>query len=156
MRWRELDVANCMWRLPRDRTKNGREHSLPLPETAQAIIFARPRIANCDYVFSTTGHSPVSGFSKFKHSLDSRCRFATPWRLHDIRRTVASGMASLGTPPHIVEAVLNHASGTVSGVAPVYNRYQYAPEKRAAVVNWAECLKRIVDGSNVVDLRAVG
>lgn len=154
MRWSELDEANGIWRLPRERTKNNREHTLPLAQMAKTIIFDRPRISGCDYVFSTTGRSPVSGFSKFKRSIDSRCGFSTLWRLHDIRRTVASGMASLGTAPYIIEAVLNHASGTVSGVAAVYNRYQYASEKGAALEQWAERLRSIVDNNGFITWRA--
>jgi integrase len=150
MRWSELDETAGMWRLPRERTKNGREHSVPLPAKARAIILAQARIENCDYVFSTTGHSSYSGFSKFKRALDSKTWIAMPWRMHDIRRTVASGMAALGSSPHVVEAVLNHASGTVSGIAAVYNRYRYENEKRIALQMWADHVDRIINRINSV------
>ena len=77
------------------------------------------------------------------------------WTLHDLRRTAASGMAGIGIPPHVVEAVLNHKSGTIKGVAAVYNRYNYLTEKRAALDAWARRLDTIVKGapaSNVVEL----
>ena len=77
------------------------------------------------------------------------------WTFHDLRRTAASGMAGLGIAPHVVEAVLNHKSGTIKGVAAVYNRYSYSPEKRAALEAWARRLDAIVTGAsatNVVDL----
>ena len=77
------------------------------------------------------------------------------WTIHDLRRTAASGMAGLGIAPHVVEAVLNHKSGTIKGVAAVYNRYSYSAEKRAALEAWARALDAIVTGKpagNVVEL----
>jgi integrase len=77
------------------------------------------------------------------------------WTFHDLRRTTASGMAGLGIPPHVVEAVLNHKSGTIKGVAAIYNRYSYADEKKAALEAWARKLATIVSGKpsgNVVEL----
>ena len=80
----------------------------------------------------------------------------TPWRLHDLRRTAASGMARMGIPVHIIEAVLNHRSGAISGVAAVYNRFNYMPEKRHALDAWAAHVMGLADGpagSNIVALR---
>ena len=80
-----------------------------------------------------------------------------PWTLHDLRRSCASGMASLKIAPHVIEAVLNHKNGTIKGVAKVYNRYSYATEKRAALDAWAWHLEAIVTGaqvSNVVEIPA--
>jgi integrase len=74
--------------------------------------------------------------------LDAVAKLSTPWCLHDLRRTCASGMARLGVAPHVVEAVLNHKSGQVRGVAAVYNRYSYAAEKAAALDLWAEHVER--------------
>jgi integrase len=119
---------------------------------AQTILSELPRIAGSDFVFSTTGVSPISGYSNAKERLDrivaevaqeeAYSRTATlavvgAWRVHDLRRTVASGMARSGTPPHVIEAILNHRNGIVSGVAAVYNRYDYYQEKRAALEVWA-------------------
>jgi integrase len=79
-----------------------------------------------------------------------------PWRLHDLRRTAASGMARLGVAVHVVEALLNHKSGTISGVAAVYNRHDYAAEKRAAAQAWANYLDSLTaeKPANVVQLHA--
>src|SRR5215210_4859845 len=79
-----------------------------------------------------------------------------PWRLHDLRRTAASGMARLGVPVHVIEAVLNHRSGQISGVAAVYNRHSYLPEKRRALQAWANHVLSLVEkqpADNVVALR---
>ena len=73
------------------------------------------------------------------------------WRLHDLRRTCASGMARLGIAPHVIEKVLNHSSGAISGVAAVYNRYAYTEEKRAALETWARALEAIIDPAKVTD-----
>jgi integrase len=78
-----------------------------------------------------------------------------PWRLHDLRRTAVTGMAELGIPPHIVEAVLNHISGAKAGVAGIYNRAAYAEEKKAALERWAAHIAGLVEGrpANVTPLR---
>ena len=144
MRWSEIDEVSSEWRLPSARTKNRREHIVPLSDATRAIIATRPRIQGCDFVFSTTGKTPVSGFSRFKAELDLILRFGTPWRLHDLRRTAASGMAALRISPHVIEAALNHASGTISGVAAVYNRYSYLDEKKLALDTWATHLSALV------------
>lgn len=82
---------------------------------------------------------------------------AAHWTMHDLRRTVASGMAGLGIAPHVIEAVLNHKNGTIRGVAAIYNRYSYSSEKRAALDAWARKLDAFVSGApaaNVVELAA--
>ena len=85
------------------------------------------------------------GKSKIKKRLDAAVKTA-PWRLHDLRRTCATGMAEIGVAPHVVEACLNHVSGAKSGVAGVYNRAQYAAEKRAALERWAAHVEGMVAG----------
>ena len=115
MRWSELDLSARLWRLPAARCKNGKAHSVPLSPQALAIIESAPRIAGCDFVFSANGKSAVIGFSKVKRRLDSRLpQDMKPWRLHDVRRSVATGMARLGTDIAVIERVLNHVSGTSS------------------------------------------
>ena len=167
MRTVELNVRDSMWCLPKERTKNGEAHEVPLADDVLAVLTTLPKIAGSGFVFTNTGVTPVSGFSRAKEGLDKRMLEAAvretskpgtsiePWTLHDLRRTCASGMAALGIAPHIVEAVLNHKSGTIKGVAAVYNRHQYAPEKRQALETWADRVARVVAGeSKVVAFRA--
>jgi integrase len=122
---------------------------------AQEILAgARQRLGEQHYIFSTTGGtSPVSGWSKIKNRLDQKMNIPH-WRLHDLRRTAATGMAEIGIPPHIVEAALNHVSGAKAGVAGVYNRAQYAVEKKVALARWATHVQGLVGHkpSNVVDM----
>ena len=108
-----------------------------------------------DVVFTTNGKTPVTCGSKIKSRLDTRMKIA-PWRLHDLRRTVATGMAEIGIAPHIIEAVLNHVSGAKAGVAGFYNRAQYAAEKKAALERSAAHVAGLVEGkpSNVVAMKA--
>jgi integrase len=166
MRAVELCFRNRMWSLPKERTKNGEAHDVPLPDEVVHIIKALPRIAGHGFIFTNTGVTPVSGFSRAKTSLDKLMTEAAcletsksktsiePWTLHDLRRTCASGMAALGIAPHIVESVLNHKSGTIKGVAAVYNRHQYSGEKRQALEAWATRVAEIVAyDSNVIPLR---
>ncbi|MDH6687739.1 integrase [Bradyrhizobium elkanii] len=147
---------DCMtWNIPGARTKNGRPHLVPLAPRAQEILAsAKETAAGRNYIFSTTdGMSPVSGWSKIKRRMDQRMEIP-PWRLHDLRRTAATGMAEIGIAPHIVEAALNHISGAKAGVAGIYNRAQYAAEKKAALARWAQHVSGIVAGGadNVVPL----
>ena len=154
-RWNEIDLAAKTWTIAKQRSKNGVAHEIPLSDTAIRIVEHLPRIGEKrdGLIFTTTGETPVSGWSRAKATIDKAMVEALkerggdavqPWVFHDMRRTAASGMAGLGIPPHVVEAVLNHRSGTIKGVAAVYNRYNYAAEKRDALDKWAERVVAIV------------
>ena len=173
MRWSELDLGAGMWALPKERTKNGRAHDVPLTASIVDILSGLPRDGS-DFVFSTTGKTAVSGYSKAKIVIDKSVRAALkkeavergdkpdavqplqPWVFHDFRRTVATNLAKIGIPVHVVERLLNHVSGTVSGIAAVYNRHSYIDERRQALEAWATRLDQIVRGTpaNVVTLAA--
>jgi integrase len=140
LRWPELNGVAI--NLPGDRTKNGRPHLIPLSAPAKALLDTMVPIQDCDFVFTVGGRKPVSGWSGNKALLD-KVSGVTDWRVHDLRRTCATGMAELGVEPHIVEAVLNHVSGHKAGVAGVYNKAAYAAEKAAALELW---------GAHVMDL----
>lgn len=139
MRWSEVDFEARTWVIPAERSKNGKPHVVPLSAFAIDALAEVPRFLDCDYVFTTTRRSPISGFSKALRRL-WEATGSTDWRFHDLRRTAASGMARANVPPHVIEKVLNHISGTISGVAAVYNRYGYDPEKRAALEQWGDYL----------------
>jgi integrase len=157
-RWSELDLAAKTLTIAKERSKNGVAHEIPLSDAAVRIFEGLPRIGDGKDgpVFTTTGKTPVSGWSRAKEQLDRAIGVSIPpWVLHDLRRTAASGMAGIGIAPHVVEAVLNHKSGTIKGIAAVYNRYNYAAEKRHALDAWARRLNAIVSGeaaSNVVQM----
>jgi integrase len=150
----ELNDAG-IWSIPSERTKNKRPHIVPLPPLAQDILANVPRIEG-GLVFTTTGTTPISGWSKIKARLDGLMGDVPHWRLHDLRRTAATTMAEIGVPPHIVEAVLNHISGAKASVAGVYNRAAYAAQKKAALERWAAHIEGIVSGrpATIVPLRA--
>jgi integrase len=138
LRWDEISASGDAINLSGDRTKNHRPHVVPLSDEARTVIGSRPRIAGCDYVFTTRPPAPISGWSKFKKSLDATLPGVAAWRLHDLRRTVATGMAEMGAAPHVVVAALNHVSGAKAGVAGTYNRAAYLTERRQALEAWAE------------------
>lgn len=152
--------ADGTWTLPGSRTKNSRVHLLPLPPLALALL-AEVNTPG-DLIFSTNLRSRISGWSKTKKRLDeavqrlagSEVRIPN-WTLHDLRRTAASGMASIGVQPHVIEEILNHISGHKRGVAGLYNQYSYFEEKRAALLHWAAHVEGLVQGrpANVVPLR---
>jgi integrase len=151
MRWSEIDRARALWTIPGNRTKNGRPHEVPLADPALTILDERERSSERDLVFGS-GAGGFSGWSAAKRRLDAAivqlglagARYAPhdpsglpPWRVHDLRRTVVTGMVTIGVLPHVVEAVVNHVSGHRAGVAGVYNRATYAAEKRDALNRWA-------------------
>jgi integrase len=152
MQWSHLDLDEHTWTLPKQETKAGRQHEVPLPNQAIEIIKALPR--NGDFVFTTTGKTPISGFSKIKVRLDEATGIES-WRFHDLRRTTASGMAEIGIAPHVIEKVLNHSTGQISGVAAVYNRHAYRKEMSEALNAWARTIERLVSpgGDNIIELR---
>lgn len=145
MRWSELDLENGLWNLPGKRVKNASAHIVPLAAPAVEILRNVPRFLRSDYVFTTTGRSPVSGFGRAKARIDCHAQLTgADWRVHDLRRTVATNMAMLRIAPHVIEAVLNHRTGIVSGVAAIYNRHGYLDEKREALLAWASLLDALI------------
>jgi integrase len=148
MRWSEIDLERGLWTLPAARAKNARAHILPLPETALEILRAIPRQGGREHVFGV--HSP-KGFTSWdlKEGFDERCGIAD-WVVHDLRRSVATGMADIGIQPHIVEAVLNHQGGHKGGVAGIYNRSLYTRDVRAALAAWESHLRGLVGGERRV------
>jgi len=148
LRWSEIEFDRGLIVFPPARTKDRREHSLPLSRQAAAILRAQPHRKDRDLIFGY-GKGGFSGWSDCKANLDEalqpqRKRKAMPeWRLHDLRRTCATGMAGLGVQPHIIEAVLNRVSGHKAGVAGVYNRARYAGDMRDALQRWADYLAQI-------------
>ncbi len=137
MRWCDVDTKALTWTLPGELNKSGRMHILPLTNTSVVLIDALPRLSDV-LVFpsrSSVSNNPVSGMGKAKGRIAANCKI-DDWRLHDIRRTVATGMARLKISPHVVEKVLNHSSGTFAGVAGVYNRFGYLDEMREALEVW--------------------
>lgn len=138
LRWSEVDLERAVISLPAPRTKNARPHAVPLGPTAINILAGTPRIDGRDLVFGSRG--PFSGFSKAKARLDERSQ-VRDWRIHDLRRSTATGMGEIGVPPHHIEHVLNHVSGYRSGVAGVYQRQTYAKEMRDAIMRWDEAIQ---------------
>jgi integrase len=155
MRRSELSEDGASWTIPGERTKNRRAHVVPLAPTARGLLADAG--TEGDLVFTTNGSAPVSGWSKIKKRLDAAMRIPS-WRLHDLRRTAATGMAEIGVAPHVIEACLNHISGAKAGVAGVYNRAAYAAEKRVALTLWAAHVEGLVEGrgADVVAYRRVG
>lgn len=145
IRWSEINFDDATWTLPAQRSKNGRLHIVPLTDAMVKILKSLPRFIGSDFVFTTTGVTPISGFGRLKERLDDALPDDTEdWRFHDFRRTASTGMAKLGVLPHVIDAVTNHKSGIVSGVAATYNRYSYLEEKRDALARWGETVSVLV------------
>jgi integrase len=145
MRWSELNLAAGTWTIPRERAKNNREHTLPLPPAALAVIARIERTEGQDHLFGGAADHGFQRWSAAKRELDNRSG-VTDWAVHDIRRTVATRMADIGIQPHIIEAVLNHQSGHKRGPAGTYNRSIYAAEVKSALERWAAHVEALVAG----------
>jgi integrase len=148
LRWSEIDWQRKLIALPADRTKNRRNHELPMSRQVDAVLGRRraqqhPRYggAGGEFVFGQR----FTGWSVCKANLDKRLNGVAKWTLHDLRRSAATHMAELGAMPHVVEAVLNHQSGHRAGVAGIYNRARYADEMRAALQQWGDFVDRLVN-----------
>jgi integrase len=131
--WVEVDLASRTWTLPASRTKNGKRHIVHLSHEAMSVL-NRTQV-RIDFVFSLSGTKPFQGFSTAKRELD-KFSGVSDWRLHDLRRTCVSGMARLGVAPHVADKVLNHQTGTISGVAAVYQRHEFLVERKDALECW--------------------
>jgi len=145
MRWNELSADFSTWLIPSQRAKNGTAHLVPLPEPARELLRGFPRVSEL-VMPGREPTSPFSGWSKARASLDVLSNVYN-WTLHDLRRTMATGLQRLGIRLEVTEAVLNHVSGTRGGVAGVYQRHDWAAEKRAALENWAQHVMMLIQGT---------
>lgn len=167
LRWSEVDLAEAEIRLGGDRTKGGEPRAIPLAGASLDILRSMPRLAyagddgrevESEFVFTTTGRTPASGFSRAKRRIDrlvaERAKAearkgrgdaprVAPWRLHDLRRTAATGMQRLGQRLEVIEAVLGHVSGSRAGIVGVYQRHAFDDEKRVALDLWAKQVLRL-------------
>lgn len=144
MCWSEIDLDHGTWTLPAERSKNHRQHVLPILPMMAAILDGALHMASRDQLFGSRGDG-FSHWAASKKLLDERSG-VTAWTVHDIRRSVATKMADLGTQPHIIEAVLNYQSGHRAGVAGIYNRSNYEREVKIALAQWHDHVRTVIDG----------
>jgi integrase len=165
---KEMDGTD--WTIPGARTKNAQDHIVPISIAVRDVLDDVKRIqGRAGFIFTTTGETFATGWSRATKAIAKRmvelAREETGdpafeierWTLHDLRRTCASGMAKLRIRPHVIEAVLNHKSGVIRGIAAIYNRYDYFEEKQSALDAWGNYVTSLVEGkpdSNVVPLSA--
>lgn len=180
----ELSPDGRTWTIPREKLKNDKAHEVQLSDLAREVRASVPTMTS-SFVFSTNGKRPVSGFSKSKDRLaatmealarkarglpvddkeyckalglgekDELPMQVPSWILHDLRRTATTGMARLNIAPHVVDKILNHTTGTIRGVAAVYNRYGYEAERRQALEAWGRYIENLIRPApaNIVPMR---
>ena len=115
----------------------------PLITVNRSIIEGLPRIANSDFVFTNDGVRPIAAWVPAKARIDELANIA-PWVVHDLRRTTATGLQKLKTPLQVTEAILGHTAGSRAGVVGIYQRHDYADEKRAALEAWGAHIVKLV------------
>lgn len=167
--WTELSKDQELWSLPAARAKNGEATTYPLSSLMMdeidklAAKSSKKGWPRKGLVFTTTGETPVSGFSRAKKRLDALIEEGNegeallPWTIHDLRRTLATGMQRLGVRFEVTEALLNHKSGSRSGVAGIYQQHSWGPEKRAALQAWSDHVERLdskAHKTNVIPISA--
>jgi integrase len=151
---RRSEINGDIWSLPSQRVKNSRRHDVPLSRQVLEIIEAMPHVG--DPIFTTDGDKPITNFNRVKIAVDAIMKPEKPFRLHDLRRTFVSGMARLGVRLAVIERAVNHVSGSFRGIVGVYQRHDFAAEKRHALQAWADHVDAIVRGEpteKVVRLR---
>ena len=141
MEWSE--IRGDVWTLPGVRTKNGNPHIVPLSAQALAIINTQPRVSE-RYVFSLDGKRPYSGANSAKEAFTGAVGLSEHWTIHDLRRTLATGLQRLGVRLEVTESVLNHTSGSRGGIVGIYQRHDFAAEKRKALDSWANHVEQLV------------
>ena len=168
MNWAELDRSTATWTIAADRAKNGKAHMVHLAPALMAELDAlslakqvkdeaeepdAARWPKAGPVLTSYGKVAIKSYSKAKAELDQAITVARkdagplkPWRVHDLRRTCATGLQKLGTRLEVTEAVLNHVSGSKGGIVGVYQHYDWAPEKRDALRGWAAAVAAIGAG----------
>lgn len=162
LRWEELNRKDLLWTLPGERAKNGEPNRIPLNELAVAILDEVAGSAiwpRSGRMFTTSRGGRFTGYSKGKIKLDLLMsqdgREPLPdWRLHDLRRTLATGFQRLGVRFEVTEAVLNHVGGSRAGVAGIYQRHDWKDEKREAMKSWNDHLAAIIRLANMARDRA--
>jgi integrase len=157
-RWSECDLIAGTWTLPSERSKNHRAYTITLPPAALAIIRSVPQTER-EHLFGARAGAGFTSWPWHKQELDRKLGDAvkSSWRLHDIRRSTATGLADIGIEPHVIEAVLNHYSGHRRDIHGTYNRSSYEKQVTSALLRWSEHVLALVEGrtaTNVVTLRA--
>jgi integrase len=154
--WEEFDLERREWTLPRARSKNGKAHTTHLADLAIEILGELRELSpgRSGFLFTTNGTTPVSGFGYALRRVRAEMPDVPRFTLHDLRRSLASGMADLGIPESILDRCLNHTGRKVSGTARIYNRHEYLKERQAALERWSAHIAALIRpaASNVVVL----
>jgi integrase len=136
MTWGEISADLSSWTLPAGRAKNGKAHVVHLSEPARGVLSVLPRGEPSRLVFSTRGRKGLTSFSYIARVLAKHAN-AEGWRLHDFRRSGVTALAAMGFSPHVCDKLLNHAQGSIHGVAAIYQRHDFASDRQSALEAWA-------------------
>lgn len=150
MRWADVDLANGVWNIAAEITKSGRAHRVPLQPELVAILQNVPRLRGNPWVFAGRDGVPMSGYSKRMKALQALAPDLEPFTLHDLRRTVRTGLSALGVAPHVAELMLNHA--VKGALAQAYDRHDFWDERVAAAIEWSKHVKQPVADARLITI----
>lgn len=145
LRWSWIDTVDQTITVPHDHTKNGKTLVFPYSQRIHDVLERTPHIDDLLFPSIKGDGKPFNGWGKSKERFDRTLEDVEPYTLHDLRRTFATTHAKIGTPIHVTEKLLNHISGTISGVAAVYNRHSYVEEMKAATVAYDSYLENLLN-----------
>ena len=143
MHWSEINLDQCTWTLPTERTKNRYQHVVPMSPLMKTVLDSAPGKSGFVFPSPIVRSQPIHSFGRATDAL-RKCAQVSPFRLHDLRRTAASIMGQIKIAPHVIEAILNHRSGIISGIAAIYNRYGYESEKLDGLCRYGEYLRALI------------
>jgi integrase len=143
MEWSEIDETARVWTLPAARSKNKRQHVVPLSSLAWAIISKQPRIEGCRFVFTNSGTKPIGNFNRLVQKLNKQLSFKD-WVIHDLRRSCAAGLQRLNVRTEVIELCLNHRGGSFAGVAGTHQADPLDDQRSAAMQQWSDHIAKLV------------
>jgi integrase len=152
MRWSELDQPNepTVWALPGERAKNGKPHLIHLAEAVRLLLRGLPVLQGNPFVFAGEEGNPIDGSSNTKAKIEKKLGTLgvtiADWRFHDFRRAGVTALAGMGFAPHVCDRLLNHVTGSIQGVAAVYQRHEFLAERKAALDAWAAYVVEAAEG----------
>jgi integrase len=144
MKWSE--IKNGLWTIPSERVKNKQEHFIHLSPQAMAVLKSIPLTLEYVFIAKRTGRA-INGFAEAKRNVDELLKFSKPWVVHDLRRTMVTHMSAMKIDPNVSDRILNHVSKARSGIAGVYQQFEFMDERKEAIEKYGAWIGELISRS---------